>query len=333
MTAQTLPPDLADDARWLVQAVDPAVGLARLVRMDEEAYRQSSFLDDRLLAAKPEARLCALGDLLGEARQVNRPAAHWIFHIGHVGSTLVARLLGELAEFLSIREPRSLRDLVQSGAGAEVAASIAALMSRTFRPHQRALVKATSFVSEIAPLLVQPDGQALFLFASPRHYIQGILAGENSILELRALEQGRRERLAKRGIDLAGFDRSDAHLAAAAWACEMTALEAACDAVPASSVMWADFDGMLRDMAGSLAAVTAHFGVPVQHDRLVGIASGPLMRRYSKAPEFDYSPDLRAQLLAEAGATHHADIDDAINGLARSGHSLIVRALGRAEGE
>jgi hypothetical protein len=333
MTAQPLPPDFAKDARWLVQAVDPLAGLARLVRMDEEAYRQSSFLDDRMLGAKPEARLCALADVLGEARWVDRRAAHWIFHIGHVGSTLVARLLGELAEFLSIREPRSLRDLVQSSQRAEIAADVAALMARTFRPGQRALVKATSFVSEIAPMMVQPDGRALFLFASPRRYIEGILAGENSILELQALEQGRRERLAKRGIDLAGFGRSNAHLAAAAWVCEMTALETACDAMPAGAAMWADFDGMLRDMAGSLAQVTAHFGVQVPHDWLGEISSGPLMRQYSKAPEFDYSPDLRAQLLAGAGATHRAAIDDAINGLLRSGQPLIVRALGRAGGE
>ena len=43
------------------------------------------------------------GDLRSDAR--------WIFHIGHVGSTLVSRLLGELAGVLAIREPRLLRDL------------------------------------------------------------------------------------------------------------------------------------------------------------------------------------------------------------------------------
>ena len=37
--------------------------------------------------------------------------ARWIFHIGHVGSTLISRLLGELEGVLSVREPRSLRDL------------------------------------------------------------------------------------------------------------------------------------------------------------------------------------------------------------------------------
>ena len=35
-----------------------------------------------------------------------RSDARWIFHIGHVGSTLVSRLLGELDEVLAIREPR-----------------------------------------------------------------------------------------------------------------------------------------------------------------------------------------------------------------------------------
>lgn len=333
MTPEKLPADFVEDATWLLQAIDFTAGLCRLVRLEEEEYRQSSFLDDRMLAAKPEARLCKLGDVLEAANSVNRPAANWIFHIGHVGSTLVARLLGELPELLSIREPRSLRDLVPAAQGTDVAAKLAALMARTFRPNQRPIIKATSFVSEIAPSLVQPDGRVLFLKASPRRYIQGILAGENSVLELRALVPDRQRRLRARGIELANFDKSDAHLAAAAWACEVTALEAANDALPPGVVMWADFDEMLIDMASALGSVTAHFGVPATPNRLAEIAAGPLLRRYSKAPEYDYSPALRAELLAQAGATHRDVIKDAIECLAASGQPLIARALQRAGGE
>ena len=118
-----------------------------------------------------------------------RQDARWIFHIGHVGSTLVSRLLGELDGVLAIREPRLLRDLALSPA--EVRAGylglVPKLMSRTFGAEEVACVKATSFASEIAAELVPAGERALFMYATPANYISSILAGENSVQELRML--------------------------------------------------------------------------------------------------------------------------------------------------
>ena len=60
---------------------------------------------------------------------------------------------------------------------------------------ETALVKATSFVSEIAPELVPPGERALFMYAKPRNYIASILAGENSVKELEALAPSRAQRM------------------------------------------------------------------------------------------------------------------------------------------
>ena len=87
---------------------------------------------------------------------------------------------------LSVREPRALRDLTffPPDVRAQFVPALQALFSRTFAADQAALLKATSFVSEIAAELVPADGRALFLYATPRSYIAGILAGENSRQEL-----------------------------------------------------------------------------------------------------------------------------------------------------
>ena len=60
-------------------------------------------------------------------------------------------------------------------------------MSRTFAADEIACVKATSFASEIAPQLVPPGERALFMYATPQNYVASILAGENSLQELRML--------------------------------------------------------------------------------------------------------------------------------------------------
>jgi len=335
--AAALPDQFTEDNSWLVQAIDPGARLARLVKVDREAIRDSSFLDDRFLLTKPEAILCDLDQLVEQTRSIDVPPAGWIFHIGHVGSTLVSRLIGELEGVSCLREPRSLRDLsvATDGERPVLASALGRAMARRSNSDRLVTVKATSFVSEYASLLAAPGSSALFLYATPQNYISGILAGENSVKELAALASLRAARLASRGIRLDGFDRDDARRAAAAWACEMTSLEAAANSMPGQPILWADFDRMLEDMPVWLARTTAHFGLEVPSDELSGLATGPLMRRYSKALEYDYSPSLRAELLAEAGRDHLCQINEAVVALHEAAKTapLLDRALRRAAGE
>ncbi|NUR46139.1 MAG: hypothetical protein HOP91_08310, partial [Sphingomonas sp.] len=222
--------EIRRDATWLAQALDPAAGMIRLVAMDRESYRAASFLDDRLMQQPvdaqivpwPDAEIAVVGDMRTDAR--------WIFHIGHVGSTLISRLLGEVGNVLAIREPRILRDLAMTppDVRGSYLAAIPKLMSRTFDEGEIACVKATSFASEIAADLVPAGEPALFMYASPRNYIASILAGENSVKELHALADYRGQRLARRDIALPAA-RNDADRAAAAWACEMVTLEDAAE--------------------------------------------------------------------------------------------------------
>jgi hypothetical protein len=323
------------DARWLAQALDPPKGLVRVVEMDAAAYRTASFLDDRMLTGPVNAHLLAWRDIAAAQPADARRDARWIFHIGHVGSTLIARLLGELEGVLSVREPRILRDLTffPAETRAPFVPGVQALLSRSFGPGEAALVKATSMVSEIAAELVPPGERALFMFASPENYVRGILAGENSREESRVLAETRAQRLRARGIALEDSGRSEAHLAAAAWACETTALKAASEAMPDRSIEWADFDRLLDDIGVALGQIASFFGFEASVERLQEIAGGPLVGRYSKALDHEYSPSLRRELLAQAGREHRADIDSALAMLARAAENapLLSRALRRAK--
>ena len=334
MSSAPTPAEIARDARWLAQALDPAAGMVRLIEMSAEAYRSASFLDDRMLQPGLHAQLVPWASVAEAMPADARRDARWIFHIGHVGSTLVARMLGELPDVLSVREPRLLRDLTtmtnDRSAYAEVATE---LYSRTFGAHQSAVVKATSFVSEIAHELVPPGGRALFMYGTPRAYIAGMLAGENSLQELQVLAPGRAQRMAGR-VQL-DPPQNLAELAAAAWACEMSSLEQSAAALTDRTIDWMDFDRALEDMAGELARATDLFGFAADADQVRAIAEGPLIRRYSKALEYEYSPALRRDLLGEASAHHRRDIDGALAMLTRAAEKspLLARALQRARPE
>jgi hypothetical protein len=328
------PQDIVDSAHWLAQAYDPGMGLVRFVAMDVEDYRASAFLDDRMFQQQREVRV--LPWLTVEAAMASnaRDDARWIFHIGHVGSTLVARMLGELARVLSVREPRILRDLalLPSDERTTKAATVRSLCSRTNAPDEAALIKATSFVSEIAPSLVTEGGRAVFMYVGARSYIETILAGENSVRELHALEEFRAQRTIGRVRPVAAS--SDAHRAAIAWACEMTALESAAEAMAGRSILWLDFDEFLAWPSELLAKATRHFGFEADQEEIGRIASGPLMNRYSKDTEYEYSPDVRRELQAEARQLHGADIDSALVMLDKASQSspLLRRALDRSAG-
>lgn len=332
MTIVDLPEHFTDDARWLVQAIDPQARLCRLIAMDATAYRQASFLDDRMLATGGEVRLVRLDDVVDAGVALTDDRADWIFHIGHVGSTLVSRLLGELGSTHCLREPRSVRDLLAFGDADRraVALPLRKLMGRGYADTGARIVKATSFASEYADALIGPTSRVLFLYASPRNYIASILAGPNSTVELRTLEPHRAARLKARGIDVGALS-DDAQRAAAAWMCEMLSLGAAAEPL-GDRARWFDFDQMLGDMHASLQQCAAHFRIEVASDQVAAVANGPLMRKYSKAMEYDYSPGLRRELLDEATADHGRSIDRAVAWLAKvaSADPRVQAALNRS---
>ena len=96
-------------------------------------------------------------------------------------------------------------------------------------------------------------------------------------------------------------------------------------------IAWADFDAMLADMPAELSRVADFFGFAAAN--IETIATGRLMGRYSKATEYEYTPALRRDLLAEADAANRADIDSALAMLqsAAENSPLLAHALRRAE--
>jgi hypothetical protein len=331
MTVPT-PEEIRRDARWLAQAFDPASGLARLIEMDRTAYRAASFLDDRLLQTPVRTSIIPIAELASAMPPEARRDARWIFHIGHVGSTLIARLLGELDSVLSVREPRLLRDLatLSPDERAPLMPAVQALYSRTFDDSETALVKTTSFASEFAAELVPANGRALMLTTSPETYVATILAGENSCRELPVVAASRAARMKAR---VPAFDTAPdnlAKLAAAAWACEASALEAAAGSL-GDRALFMDFDLFLDDMSGSLRTLADFFGFEAPDEALAAIVAGPLPTRYSKAMEYDYGPSLRAQLLEQARDEHRQTLPGAIAMLDDTARDapLLAAALGR----
>ncbi len=328
------PQDIAASPAWLPLEAAGA-GMVRLVRLDEGAYRAASFLDQRLLKTSIGHTLCPIA-LVSQAADALAPGAHYVFHIGHVGSTLLSRLIGEHPNLFSLREPAPLRALVPGqppgGWALELRATLG-LLARTWRPGQRAVVKATSFASELAvPILeADADARAVLVFSSPANYLRCILGGANSRVESRSLGASRLARLRRRlGAELeVAAPHSEGQWIAMSWLTEMMALTAVARRFSAR-VQWVEFDAFLTSPVEELARLLHALGTAMGTNEVERLVSGPLMRRYSKAPEYEYDTRLRRAVLACAEAEHGEEIRRGMAWLAALSQSpLAAEALER----
>ncbi len=304
-----------------------------LLRLSEEAYRSASFLDERLLETAGPGEWIGLDRL--EAVATGLPERiDYIFHIGHVGSTLLARLLGRSDRVFALREPAVLRvladsacavgleDAVADAAGLEARLGLSLrLFSRVWREEQRSLIKATSFVGAMASRLLARPGspRALLLTVSPIVYIASILAGPNARAALPGLAAARLGRLHRR-LGAARWrleDMGEGELAAMSWVCETFGLTDAADRF-ASRVLWMDFEQFLDAPEAGLIAALRHLHGHADPREVADMVGAPDLRLYAKAPEHPFDAALRRRILAQAASDHRAAIDRGLAWLKRS---------------
>jgi hypothetical protein len=267
--------------------------VVQLIGLSEEDYRSASFLDNRLLIEKTPRATVSWQELEKASFGLSMNC-DFVFHISHVGSTLLSRLLGSHSSFFSVREPAILR-LISQGTFQDRLQTFLGLWSRTFHPRQRAIIKATSFVNEIAVhlLSIAPDSRALLMFVKPETFLPALLDGAMSDISSNA--QSRLLRIQRKGL-LNGVilgDLSPGECVAMSWLSEMESINEVARTYP-DRTLWLDFDEFLEKPEQHLQKSFSHFGVETE---VQSVLEGPIMQRYAKKPDVNYDASFRAQLL------------------------------------
>jgi hypothetical protein len=334
-----------------VQKVDLARDAALLVQLSAGAYRTASFLDDRILTPDVQGGWTSLASLRDAAQAIAAPKPlHFIFHTGHVGSTLLSRLLDESGCVLSLREPLPLRTLADAHDVLDQPESL--LNTRDFDALEQALlkvwsrgyaqthtvvVKATSSACRIAARLLErhDNARAVYLNLDVEPYLATLLAGRNSGIDLRGHGPVRIRQLQAR-IEtplMPLHSLSIGELAAMSWLAD-TWNQHDCLARLPVHVMALDFDELLGDVAGGVGRVAAHLQLPIEPRWLADIARSPVLTRYSKSPDFEYSPQVRHELLRQSRQNNAIQIAAGLRwleNLART-HTPVAAVLNRRSG-
>jgi hypothetical protein len=308
------------------------------VELTRAEYERASFLDDRILTPQTKLRTLPWRDVAAAVESAGlKERCGFIFHIGHVGSTLLSRLIGAHPGVFALREPGILRTFAQPlGESPELdrlLSGMLKLLSRTFEERQLAVIKATSFVSEISGALLARASapRAVLMYVSPESYIATILGGPNSREEAKILAASRLRRLHERvGREVWNAAMSEGERLALAWVCEMAGLAAAA-AEAGERAIRVDFDQFLADPS-TLRQILHHFAIDASAAEVRTILDGPDMRRYSKAPEHAYDRALRVAVLNQARALHGAEIRRGLAWLERAAEQFppIRQAVGLA---
>lgn len=288
-----------------------------LVRLDARQRADAAFLDERALPAGVEGYWLPLQDWLATAGDAPSARIDWIFHIGHCGSTLLARLLQAWPELQVLREPLPLRSLAAAWPGGP--APVTPLLprciqawSRPLPPASRSLVKATSSCNLLAgdALAQAPAAHAIWLDLALEPWLATLLKSQGSVDDVLVAAPARARLLA------AGDAALEARLAALAphrrcamsWLAERGRRDALLAGDPARW-LHVDFDALLTAPRDTLAAIAKH--LQLDPDGVDAALASPWWRRYAKAGQHAYGRDDRAADLRLARERFAPLLDDA----------------------
>ncbi len=305
------------DPAWFFQDMDLQLNRAAFVPMREGDYRRSAFLDHRLESAGGKPAVTRLESLVAAAAGSKPAPVNWIFHPGHVGSTLLSRLLGELEALLPLREPMPLRHLAGlwreqgdplsqlDGRGYErLERAVWVALGRCFRDEQRSLVKATSDCCNLLAraLAAHPESRAIWLDVDLETFLAGMLRNDARRQETRAFAQSRlmdlHRLLDDRGIRL--YELEIGPLTAMSWLASqghrLNAERAGLD----GRILSLHFHELLAAPETVLPRLLRHLGLPAEPETVARLAASPWRQTYAKQPDSVFSADQRYRQLADS---------------------------------
>lgn len=276
--------------------------LVHFIRLTEGDYHRASFMDQRMLDdANKAGGAFKSGNvpwsLMAPWLQELPVRCDFIFHVSHAGSTLLSRILGEHPDCFAVREPWVLRSLVEPEAGDQVRGFLA-LWSRTFRPNQRSVIKATSFVSQIGTSLMQiaSGSKAILMYVPAETFLASVLDG--SMGDIDSSAEKRLDRLRKNAAieHIALSQLSPGERAAMSWYAEMESLRSLQRTFPERTLLL-DFDQFLTARESHIQSAAKFLGLVGHESEML---TNPFTNRYAKKIEVSYDAEFRFQLLAKS---------------------------------
>jgi hypothetical protein len=317
--------------------IEPKSRVARFVRMSQETYDASPFLDQRIVTVDGSRFDVDLGGLLELSRssKADLKPAGIIFHHAYACSTLLARCLSGVGGALVLREPDVLHQLAMVAQADldldwdELLDLAIRLLSRTFEPSQVPIVKAKSTCNRMIHLLRDrfPAMPALFLYTDLDGFVIASLKDEGRRKWLEAMYRARLSEASAYPelASSAARAQSASDKAAFIWALDVLHFKQAFESPGGEGLVSLYCDRFLAEPAAVLRVVAKYFGVRPSEERIARVLAGPEFNTYSKDFSTEYSKENRELELARLREALRAEILEArqwVGGVLSWDHSM-----------
>jgi len=332
---------LPSDASLYIENIDlKQAGYCQISLATEDDFRRSIFLDHRIKLSHdkkwlvPTPAILNLRFLAGEEE-----TTRYIFHISHVGSTLISRLLGEPDRILSLREPVLLRQLALYANELHMPESRVdpavfekafdcgmKSLSRRFRLNNIPIVKCTSYANVLADRILRRENKpkCIMIYCKPDTFLPTILKGTSGWSDIIAQAQERLLRLHRMLGEKPWklYALSPGELIAMSWVAEMLTLAWASEE-RSSQVLWLDFDQFLTNIDQEIIALGDHLNLDFSEEEKSMITHSKLITTYSKG-DHEFDAATRAQELDSIRKKHPSEIRKGKDWLKRAAEQFPV---------
>ena len=300
---------------WHLQRFDWLQRKALILRLSREHYAQASFLDQTMEREAKEGYWYELHQLdqLFPSSEALPERLGLIFHIGHCGSTLISRVLGQLQNTLVLREPLTLRFLADCKR--ELGFSLALmdetdwmrLLRQVLLTHGRIyldrdlpIIKASSICNHLAlDILGMHSGCRVLLIHIPLEtYLASMLKSPNLLVDVRGFAKQRLQDFLRLRPEskLILHELSDWQLMVLSWITGMVDLIHANRQFPEQTLMM-NFDQWLE--SGGVEELADFFQTGRENLQAGRILQREL-GRYAKKTDHPYSPAQRSHGLNQS---------------------------------
>ena len=332
--SSVMKPDLKEvhsQPQWQLFHVDLVQQTFKLAYLEEQHYRDASFLDARALKTRQPVVDCRLDRLASSFHESQRLVdLRLIFHIGHCGSTLLSRALSEHETILPLREPmpaitlaNAYRELgspmswLSRDQAEALQLAIVNSFRRPFAKTQCTLVKLTSSCNNmISPLLTTYNtARALLIYLTLERYLAAMFLQGAQSVDVRRQMQLRMQDWATipEAPALKLSDLSILQMAAVSWVTNMYYfLSLSEQLLPRARLL--DFEKFQQDPALGLVTLCNHFHLQDRCDDLMA-SYHALSGSYAKNPGQKYDLRRKQMQLQEVRKRHSAEIASVISWL------------------
>lgn len=312
-----------------LQKYDFRSGLACFRDMTPEAFRRSSFLDDRILSPTSRRHDIALEQVFATGWRADNQPGRYIFHTAYCCSTLLSRVLDVACKTLVYREPMHLHQLAVMkrrpadfprhavSRWSELLSFSLAMLGKTWRSDEVAVTKATDSCNNIIPHLldVHPSSRAVLLYSQAQEFISSNLKSDGrrqflmNLLARSLRDNAQDTESILHGVNVEGLTAGE--LAAYVWITQIQSYRKVLKA-KTDRCICIDAEILLSDTRRVLEQVDEFLGLDLGTAVIESLIGSALWGRHAKDPDRTYSPGERAGEMADLAKRIEREIEEGL---------------------